>query len=68
MDTTQVVRSELEFIRGIATNLERDINQMEAAFSKSQRTRTTERHMSEIKQRATILVQCAEDAIKALAA
>ncbi len=59
------LRSELEFIRGIATNLIRDVDEMEAAFSKSQRTRTTERKMESVRERARLLITCAEDAIKA---
>lgn len=68
MENSFKVRNELEFIKGIATNLQRDVNEMEAGFTKSQRTRTTERRMVEVRERAEMLVQCADDALKALAA
>jgi hypothetical protein len=60
------IASELEFIKGISTNVIRDIDEMEGAFSKSQRTRTTERKMADLRERAKVLFQCSVDALALL--
>ncbi len=62
------IAGELDFIGGITANIALDLDELDAGFSKSQRTVKTERAMAKMRERAAVLIQCAKDAIAALPA
>lgn len=62
------VKSELNFIKDIAANVQRDLAELEDGFSKSQRTAKTDRAVAKMRERCAVLMQCADDAFGALPA
>lgn len=62
------IKSELDFIGDITANIARDLDELNAGFSRSQRTAKTERAMAKMRERAAVLIQCAKDALDALPA
>jgi len=62
------IKSELDFIKDIAANVQRDLAELEDGFSKSQRTAKTDRAVAKMRERCAVLIQCADDALNALPA
>lgn len=60
------IKSELDFIKDIAANVQRDLAELEDGFSKSQRTAKTDRAVAKMRERCAVLIQCADDALNAL--
>lgn len=62
------IKSEMDFIKDIASNVQRDLAELEDGFSKSQRTAKTDRAVAKMRERCAVLIQCADDALAALPA
>ena len=62
------IKSEMDFIKDIASNVQRDLAELEDGFSKSQSTAKTDRAVAKMRERCAVLIQCADDALAALPA